>query len=370
MVSARAAGPSGKRGARVLRVERHQPALPGRANHLQGLRGLQLDVGSRRGRVLLAPFLLTPARPELRQPQGQGVGAEGAGLLARFRRRRRPPRRHPVPLRARRHQLREPAGDAPVSQGDAKPRRWQLLQPHAARRGQPVAGGRRRLLRRGRRVPHVLPFPAHAPAVHVDSHGGPLSDRRHPGPDAVDPRQLPVGAVPPQPRRADARDGHRRRARLHVSRVHTGPPGAHQPRHSPAPRPAARQRPQAHRADERVAVLAPRHARPLLRRRDRDGRQHLSGRSQRRAHADAVERRPQRRLLARQPAAPLSAGRDGPRIPLRKRQRRGPGPEPALAAVMDEAADRPPQTPPRFRPRDARAAPAREPQSAGLRPPL
>ena len=44
---------------------------------------------------------------------------------------------------------------------------------------------------------------------------------------------------------------------------------------------------------------AARHADPLLRRRDRHGRQHLPGRPQRRAHAHAVERRPQRRLLAR-----------------------------------------------------------------------
>ena len=33
------------------------------------------------------------------------------------------------------------------------------------------------------------------------------------------PRRLPVGAVPAQPRRADARDGHRRGARLHVPRL-------------------------------------------------------------------------------------------------------------------------------------------------------
>ena len=54
----------------------------------------------------------------------------------------------------------------------------------------------------------------------------------------------------------------------------------------------------ADRADERPAVLAARHAGHLLRRRDRHGRQHLPRRPQRRAHADAVERRPQRRLLA------------------------------------------------------------------------
>ena len=45
----------------------------------------------------------------------------------------------------------------------------------------------------------------------------------------------------------------------------------------------------------------PGHAHHLLRRRDRHGRQHLSRRPQRRPHADAVDRRPQRRLLARQP---------------------------------------------------------------------
>ena len=71
----------------------------------------------------------------------------------------------------------------------------------------------------------------------------------------------------------------------------------HQPRHPPPPGAAARQRPPQDRADERPALLAARHAGPLLRRRDRHGRQHLPRRPQRRAHADAVERRPQRRLL-------------------------------------------------------------------------
>ena len=107
--------------------------------------------------------------------------------------------------------------------------------------------------------------------------------------------------VPAQPRRADARDGDRRGARLHVPRLRRRPAGAHQPRHPPPARAAARQRPAPDRADERAAVLAARHAGPLLRRRDRHGRQRLPRRPQRRAHADAVERRPQRRLLARQP---------------------------------------------------------------------
>ena len=63
------------------------------------------------------------------------------------------------------------------------------------------------------------------------------------------------------------------------------------------------ERPRAHRADEQPAAVDARHADHLLRRRDRHGRQHLPRRPQRRAHADAVEPRPQRRLLARRPAA-------------------------------------------------------------------
>ena len=42
----------------------------------------------------------------------------------------------------------------------------ELPRPRAARRGQPVAGRRRRVLRRRRRVPHGLPLPGHAAHVH------------------------------------------------------------------------------------------------------------------------------------------------------------------------------------------------------------
>ena len=58
-----------------------------------------------------------------------------------------------------------------------------------------------------------------------------------------------------------------------------------------------------------AALLAAGHAGHLLRRRDRHGRQHLPRRSQRRPHADAVDRRSQRRLLARRPGAALSRRR-------------------------------------------------------------
>ena len=70
----------------------------------------------------------------------------------------------------------------PSSRSCARTRRRALPGPHAAGRGQPVAGGRRRLLRRRRRVPHGLPLPGDAAAVHGDPHGGPLPDRRHPRP--------------------------------------------------------------------------------------------------------------------------------------------------------------------------------------------
>ena len=65
--------------------------------------------------------------------------------------------------------------------------------------------------------------------------------------------------------------------------------------------PAVGQQPPPHRADERPALLPARHAGHLLRRRDRHGRQHLPGRPQRRPHAHAVVRRPQRRLLRANP---------------------------------------------------------------------
>ena len=51
--------------------------------------------------------------------------------------------------------------------------------------------------------------------------------------DAGHSRELPVGAVPAQPRRTDAGDGDRRRARLHVSGLQRRSAHAHQRRHSP-----------------------------------------------------------------------------------------------------------------------------------------
>ena len=56
--------------------------------------------------------------------------------------------------------------------------------PDAARRGQSMARGRAALFRQWRRMPHGVPFSPDAAHVHGDRPGGPLSDHRHPAPDA------------------------------------------------------------------------------------------------------------------------------------------------------------------------------------------
>ena len=184
--------------------------------------------------------------------------------------------------------------------------------------------------------------------------------------DAVDPRELAVGDLPAQPRRADARDGDGRGTRLHVQGLRRGPAGAHQPRHPPSARAAARQRPAADRDDERPAAVAAGHAGHLLRRRARHGRQHLPRRPRRRAHADAVEPGPERGLLVRQPAEALPAGRDRSRVPRLGGQRGGAAGEPPVAALVDAPADRAAQALRRVRPRHDRVPAAREPQGADV----
>ena len=86
-------------------------------------RALELDVGSRRAGVLLAPVLSSSAGSQLRQPGGRPRDAGGAGLLARSGRRWVPDRRGAVPGRARWHELRKPARDARHHQGDPGARR-------------------------------------------------------------------------------------------------------------------------------------------------------------------------------------------------------------------------------------------------------
>ncbi len=220
--------------AQLLRLERHRPGLQGDADHLPRHRDLQLDLGPAGPAVLLAPLLQPSARPQLRQPGRPPGDARHHGVLARPRHRRLPGRRRALPLRARGDQLREPARDPRLPEEDAGIRGHALPGHAAARRGEPVAERPAPLLRQRRRVPHGVQLPADAPALHGHPPRGQPAHHRDHEPDARDPALLPVGPVPPQPRRADAGDGHRRGARLHVYRICQGPADAAQPGHPPA----------------------------------------------------------------------------------------------------------------------------------------
>ena len=88
----------------------------------------------------------------------------------------------------------------------------------------------------------------------------------------------------------------------------------------------------------------------VLRRRDRDGRQHLPRRPRRRAHADAVDARPQRRVLQGRLRPALPAAADGPGVRLPGRQRRGRAARPELVPALDHAHARGPQAAPGVRP--------------------
>ena len=121
--------------------------------------------------------------------------------------------------------------------------------------------------------------------------------------------------------------------------------------HPAAAGPPARQRPAADRAAQLPAAHAAGQPDRLLRRRDRHGRQHPPGRSQRRPHADAVVGRPQRRLLQRRSRPALSAGDHRPRLRLPGGERRRAGGTVGLAAQHDATAHRRPPAVGGVRPR-------------------
>ena len=163
----------------LLRLERHRPALPGRAHHLRGHGEVQLDVGPGGEGLLLAPVLQPPAGPELRQPGGPGGHTRRHALLARQGPRRLPVRRGPLPLRARGDELREPPGDSRLPEAPPRQPGRPVPRAHPPGRGQPVAAGRPPLLRGRRRVPHGLSLPADAAHVHGRLQRGSPPDHGH-----------------------------------------------------------------------------------------------------------------------------------------------------------------------------------------------
>ena len=131
--------------------------------------------------------------------------------------------------------------------------------------------------------------------------------------------------------------------------------------------PLLAERPAQDRASELAAAVDAGHARHLLRRRDRDGRQLLSRRPRRRAHADAMVGRPQCRVQPRQPAALCTCRRSRIRSTATRRstsRRSRPRPRRCLN-WMKRMIGGPPAPRP-LRPRRDRAAVPAQPQGAGI----
>ena len=122
--------------------------------------------GTRSPRLLLAPLLLAPARPQLRQPRRAHASCS-ASSTSWFKMGVDGVRLDAIPYLFEREGTN--CENLPEThdflQAAARPHRRALPGPHVARRGQPVAGGRRRVLRRRRRVPHGVPLPGDAAPV-------------------------------------------------------------------------------------------------------------------------------------------------------------------------------------------------------------
>ena len=123
LVSAARDGQAGQRRAQFLRVERHAREIPGCPDHLQGFRGLELGLGPAGQGLLLAPLLFAPTRLEFRESRGPPGDVRRVRLLAAAGRGWLAAGRGPLPVRARRHELREPARNARISQGATASRR-------------------------------------------------------------------------------------------------------------------------------------------------------------------------------------------------------------------------------------------------------
>ena len=209
--------PPGSRWRRLLRLEPVARPLQGRADHLQGLRALELDLGPRRRGLLLAPFLPPPARSQFRQSRGPPGNLPGDGLLVRNGRGRNAAGRRALSRRARGNQLREPSRRRTTF--------CKALRAHVDERFQ----GRMLLAEANQWPEDAASYFGNGDECHAAFHF-PLMPRmfiavqmedRFPIVDTLAqtpaiPDALSMDALSPQPRRVDPGNGHGGRARLHV----------------------------------------------------------------------------------------------------------------------------------------------------------
>ena len=141
LVQARAPKRPDHRRAQLVRLERQRPEVLRHPHHFHRHREVELDLGSGGRRLLLAPLLLAPARPQFRQSARALGHRPGDAALARHGRRRFPARRDSLSVRARRHQQREPPRDPRRHQAD--PRGARRLQRRASCCSPKPTSGRR-----------------------------------------------------------------------------------------------------------------------------------------------------------------------------------------------------------------------------------
>ena len=360
--------------ARLVRVVRRPArATPRRGSSSPTPRRRTGPGTTRRRRLLLAPVLLPPAGPQLRQPRGPGGDARGPALLARPRawtasgstpsrtctsataptartcRRPTPTSSASGPRSTRRYPDRVLLAEANQWPADVVEYFGDGDECHMAFHF-PVMPRMFMAVRREEANP-IYEILAQTPGIPDNCQWG-LFLRNH--------DELTLEMVTDEERdymyAEYAKDP---RMKINVG-------------HPPAARPAAGRRPRRDRAAARDPVQPPGLARAVLRRRDHDGRQRLPRRPRRGADADAVDGRPQRRLQPRGLRAALRAAADGPAVRLPGRQRRGAHAHavqpPALAAALHLAAQGAPGVRPRhLRPADAVQHRGSSPTSAPTR---
>ena len=293
---------------RLLRLVRHRRAVLRRPHHLHRHRGLQLDLRPDPAAVLLAPVLLATSptstsrtRPSTRRcSTSSGSGWTWASTASGSTRSPTSTRRRATTARTTRRPTSSspscarwstrstPGGSCSPRPTSRRPTSWTTSAPSEAPECQmcfhfPVMPMLYYSLREEKAAP-IIDVLADTPAIPPGTQWGTFL-RNH--------DELTLEMVTPEQRAAMygwyAPDP-RMRANVGIRRRLVA---------------AAGQQPRRDRADPRPAAVAARVAVPLLRRRDRHGRQHLAQRPRRGPHADAVDPRPQRR--ASPPPTPASS---------------------------------------------------------------